>query len=144
MLNKDTMIRVVVGVPTVMMGLMAFRWQTTPELSANSLGMPLLEGLGRSAQIGDFSAFFFSVFIFGVLGIVRLKPYWFSAAGILLGSAALFRLLAYLVHGASFAMHFILVELVLSDNYSALIDTNSDCSLDIDDIIDIVSIILDN
>ena len=61
MLNKDTMIRVVVGVPTVMMGLMAFRWQTTPELSANSLGMPLLEGLGRSTQIGDFSAFFFSV-----------------------------------------------------------------------------------
>ena len=38
----------------------------------------------------------------------------------------------------------ILVELVLGDNYSALIDTNSDCSLDIVDIIDIVSIILDN
>ena len=33
---------------------------------------------------------------------------------------------------------------VLIDNYSALIDTNSDCSLDIVDIIDIVSIILDN
>ena len=38
----------------------------------------------------------------------------------------------------------ILVELVLSDNYSALIDTNSDCSLDIVDIVDIVSITLDN
>ena len=52
-----------------------------------------------------------------MLGIVRLKPYWFSAAGILLGSAALFRLLAYLVHGASFAMHFILVELVSAALY---------------------------
>ena len=38
----------------------------------------------------------------------------------------------------------ILIELVLSDNYSALIDTNSDCSLDIVDIVDIVSIALDN
>ena len=33
----------------------------------------------------------------------------------------------------------ILVELVLNDNYSALIDTNSDCSLDIVDVVDIVT-----
>ena len=64
MLNKDMIIRVSVGLPTSIMGILAFRWQILPEASANSLGMPLLEGLGRSAQIGEFSAFFFSVFIF--------------------------------------------------------------------------------
>ena len=110
MLNKHLILRLLVALPACLMGLMAFRWQTAPEMAAHILGMPLLEGVGRSTQIGDFSAFFMAIFLFCILGAVRLKPHWFSAAGILIGSAAVFRTLAFLLHGADFVFNSIFIE----------------------------------
>jgi hypothetical protein len=41
-------------------------WLVVPERAAGSLGMPLLTGLARSTQIGDFAAFF-------VAGVLLLR-----------------------------------------------------------------------
>jgi len=38
--------------------LQGIGWILVPGRAAVGLGMPLLEGLGRSTQVGDFAAFF--------------------------------------------------------------------------------------
>ena len=55
-MNK--VIRVIVALSGILFVIIGFRWLVDPARVAKSLGMPLLEGLGRSSQIGDFGAFF--------------------------------------------------------------------------------------
>ena len=83
--------------------LMAFQtisWITNPGEAAQGLGMALLEGMGRSTQIGDFSSFFFSVTLFCFLGAYLKQAQWLISGTIILGSAAPFRSLAWIAHGA--------------------------------------------
>jgi hypothetical protein len=92
--------------------LQGIGWIVVPGRAAESLGMPLLEGLGRSTQIGDFAAFFLTA---GATMIVGSRPgharLLVVPAG-MLAAAAIVRTLAWLVHGAAFATAFIPVEVV--------------------------------
>lgn len=103
-------------ITTIMLGvaftLQGIGWIVAPERAAAGLGMPALEGLGRSTQFGDFAAFFLTL---GVSILIGTRPgrsavLYFPAA--LLGSAAACRTLAWLLHGADFAALFIGVEVV--------------------------------
>jgi hypothetical protein len=92
--------------------LQALGWIFTPARAAARLGMPLLDGVGRSTQAGDFGAFFL---VAGVLMLVGTRPgrahlLYFPA--LLIGTAAILRTWAWLVHGAAFAGLFITVELI--------------------------------
>jgi len=98
----------------LLMGLQTIPWISNPGEAAQSLGMTLLEGIGRSTQIGDFSSFFFSVTVFCFLGAYLKQAQWLIAAAIVLGSAALFRSLAWISHGADFATDFIVAEIVMT------------------------------
>jgi hypothetical protein len=87
-------------------------WIFDPARAAAGLGMPLLDGLARSTQIGDLAAFFLTI---GATVLVGSRPgrarLLLVPAGVL-GSAALVRTLAWLMHDAAFASAFIGVELV--------------------------------
>ena len=87
-------------------------WLVAPERAAASLGMPVLDGLARSTQFGDFAAFFLTlgVSILAAIAIGRARLLYFPAG--LLGSAALCRTVAWAAHGAAFAATFIVVEVV--------------------------------
>jgi len=101
---------------TVLLGafyaLQGLTWIFAPARAAEGLGMPLLDGLARSTQVGDFAAFFLAIGSTALLGSrpgrarLLLVP-----AGVLLG-AALLRTLAWALHGAAFASVFIGVEVV--------------------------------
>ena len=52
--------RILSGLAGLVMGLSAVNWLIDPKAAALALGMPLLEGMGRSTQVGDFTAFFVS------------------------------------------------------------------------------------
>lgn len=104
--------RILAGLVGLLMGVTALGWLTDPASAAQGLGMPLLEGIGRSTQIGDFSAFFIGITIFCVLGIVKQQSPWIISAAIILGLAAIMRTLAWAVHGAAFATVPITVEVV--------------------------------
>ena len=103
---------------TIVMGagfaLQGVGWLVVPDRAAAGLGMPLLDGLARSTQIGDFAAFFLTLglSILTAIGLGRARLLYFPAA--LLGSAAFGRVVAWAVHGAAFASTFILVEIVAS------------------------------
>ncbi len=101
---------------TILMGagftLQGVAWLVAPERAAATLGMPVLEGLARSTQFGDFAAFFLTLGLSILAGIRpgHARSLYFPAG--LLGSAALCRTIAWAVHGADFAATFILVEIV--------------------------------
>lgn len=100
---------IAMGVGFTLQGL---AWLIVPERAAGGLGMPALEGLGRSTQFGDFAAFFL---VLGGSILVGCRPgrarvLYFPAA--LLAAAAACRTIAWAAHGADFAALFIAVETI--------------------------------
>ena len=106
--------RILAGLVALLMGASAVQWLVNPAGAAEGLGMPLLDGFGRSTQIGDFSAFFVGVTIFCVLGAIKQQVTWLYSAAIILGLAALLRTLAWAAHGADFATPAIVAEVVMT------------------------------
>src|SRR6266404_7006349 len=100
-----------VGVGLALQGI---GWLVAPERAAAALGMPVLDGLARSTQFGDFAAFFLTL---GLSILAGTRPgharvLYFPAA--LLATAAFGRVVAWAVHGAAFATTFIVVEMFAS------------------------------
>ena len=92
--------------------LQATGWLVDPDAAAAGLGMPLLDGLARSTQVGDISAFFLAAGGMALFGAVRVRPAWIRPAAVLFASAALMRTLAWAFQGATFATAFIVIEVV--------------------------------
>lgn len=89
-------------------------WLVDPARVAAGLGMPLLEGLARSTQVGDLASFFLVAGATMLLGSRdgRAQLLWVPAA--LIGGAAVTRTLAWMFQGAGFALLFITVEVVVA------------------------------
>jgi hypothetical protein len=94
--------------------LQGIGWLVTPERAAEGLGMSLLDGLGRSTQIGDFAAFFVAVGVCIVAGVGTRRPILLRVAAGILACAAAGRVVAWAAHGAALATTFIVVEMVAS------------------------------
>ena len=77
-------IRIAAAVPGVAMLLSALGWLFQPEDAAKNLGMPLLDGVARSTQIGDFGAFFFATGTMCMLGAIQQQAQWLYGAAMLL------------------------------------------------------------
>lgn len=104
--------RIIAGVLGLFFFLQGINWLIDPASAAEGLGMPLLEGVGRSTQIGDLSGFFLCLGGFAVYGAYRIRPPWLRAAGCLVGIAAFTRTMAWAAHDAAFPVVFIVIELV--------------------------------
>ena len=106
--------RILAGVLGSFFLLQGFDWLRAPVGAAEGLGMPLLDDIGRSTQIGDISAFFLCLGGFALYGAYRIQPAWIRASGFLVGLAAVTRTIAWGVHDAAFPVAFIGVEIVAS------------------------------
>jgi hypothetical protein len=106
--------RIVVASPRVLVVLPALQGIFDPAAAAEALGLPLLDGLARSTEIGDLGAFFIACSGMILYGAATAKPHWLRAPAILVGSAAFVRTLAWILHGADFAAAFIAVEVVVA------------------------------
>jgi len=93
--------------------LQGIGWLADPARAAAGLGMPLLDGMARSTQVGDLASFFL---VAGVTMLVGSRPgraaLLYVPAG-LIGGAAITRTLAWALHGAAFATLFISIEVVI-------------------------------
>ena len=107
-------IRIIAAVPGVLMLVNGLQWLFTPQAAAQGLGMPLLEGVGRSTQIGDLGALFLGSSAMILLGAVKANAQWLYSAAVVLGFAALMRTAAWMLHGADFATQFIVAEVVMT------------------------------
>lgn len=100
----------VLGVGFVLQGL---AWLVDPARVAAGLGMPLLDGLARSTQIGDLSAFFLVAGATMLAGVRPGRARLLYVPAALIGGAAVTRTLAWALHDAAFAALFIAVEVAV-------------------------------
>jgi len=94
----------------VFFALQGIGWIAVPGRAAAGLGMPLLEGLGRSTQVGDFAAFFLALGATMLVGARCGNARLLLVPAGMLGAAALMRTLAWALHDAAFATPFIAIE----------------------------------
>jgi hypothetical protein len=106
-------LRVVAGLLGALFFVMGLQWILSPANIAESLGMPLLEGLGLSTQIGDLGSFFITIGAMTLIGVYTKTYHWFFAPSMLLLVAALYRSLSTIFYGAPFAMEQIIIEAIV-------------------------------
>ena len=90
-----TILKVIVALPAVLFIVMGVRWLVDPGGIAPELGLALGDGIGRSSQVGDFAAFFLTVGLCILLGLVSGRRIWFYPPIMLLLLAATGRILAW-------------------------------------------------
>ncbi len=108
-----TIILTLAGLVGLLAMILGLRWLFDPAAAAAAAGMPLLEGIARSSQIGDLGALLLVSGGFTLVGIVRRQPQLLYTPLFLLGTTAIFRVLAAVFSGAAFATTLIGIEIVL-------------------------------
>ena len=111
---KRKFIVVVLALPALLFIATGLRWLIGPAGVSPELGLTLESGLGLSTQIGDLSAFFLVAGLCILVGLVTTERIWFYPAIMLLITAALGRTVAWSLHGAMFASHLIVFEIVVA------------------------------
>ena len=106
--------RLISGIIGVFMLLQALNWLFDPSSAAAGLSMSILEGEGGNTQIADFTSFFFTAGLMAVIGAYRNEHLWLYTTISLLGSAAIFRILAGAFHGTEYLTSAIVFEIVAS------------------------------
>ena len=72
-------LRVVAGIIGAFFLIQGINWIVIPAAAAEALGMPLLDGLGRSSQVGDMASFFLTIGTMSLLGAARSNAQCCSA-----------------------------------------------------------------
>ena len=99
------------GILFIAIGLL---WVISPYKAGANFGiLEISEGLGRSSLIGDVGSYFFCIGLMMILAAYTLKSIWFYAPAMLLGVTALFRVISWAAHDATFATQFIIIEILL-------------------------------
>ena len=111
---KKNILRVLAAIPGIPMFMNGVGFLTDPEQAAAGLGMQLLDGIGRSTQVGDFMSFFLCVAILIFMGAFKARGLLLYIAAMFLGGAAVGRTIAAMAHGADFATQLIVAEVVLT------------------------------
>ncbi len=112
LINK--IIKVLVLLPAVLFVFTGVRWLVAPGDVAATLGLGLSDGLGRSSLIGDMAGFFVTLGSCMLIALITQKRAWYYPPIMLLGIAALGRIIAWLIHDASLAVPQIMVEVVVA------------------------------
>ena len=112
MLNK--IITTLVVLAAILFIVNGLRWLVDPAGIVDMFGLELASGVGLSSQVGDMSAFFLTLGICMLMGVVTAGHLWFYPAMILLGLTAVGRILAWLVHDAALATHLIAPEVIIT------------------------------
>jgi len=97
-------------------GLLIFGlgWWVHPGPAAEMLGATLLEGTGRTAQIGDTGAFFVGAGMMLAWGAIRGQTNVLLAGGLLVGLVVPGRVASALYHGGSWTPDEIVAECVIT------------------------------
>ena len=107
--------RVTTALIGLLMAIIGLRWAIAPLSGAAGLYLELPDDpLARSTLIGDFSAFFLAGAAMCLMGALKQQAIWIYSCALLIGGAALFRILAYFFHGAGLPYEFVMVEVFIA------------------------------
>lgn len=109
-MNK--VLKLIVVLLAVLFFVNGVRWMVAPAGIAPMFGLDLATGAGLSTQVGDMSAFFLTLAACISIAVISAQKSWYYPPIMLLGIAAVGRILAWLMHGAPLVVEMILVEVV--------------------------------
>jgi hypothetical protein len=112
--KMNKVLRVIVALPGILFVVTGLRWLVDPASAAGQFGMPLLDGLGRSSQIGDMASFFLTLGSLILIAVITARRVWYYPAIMLLGFTAFGRILAWLIHDAAPAVEMIAPEIIIA------------------------------
>jgi hypothetical protein len=113
--------RILSGLVGAVMLISAIGWIIDP--AAAAAGLEIKESLndvggetllGKNTLIGDFTSFFFTAGILSCIGAYKNEHEWLYGPLVLLGSAAIFRLTAGVIHGTEFLVTAIISEVLFA------------------------------
>lgn len=107
-------LRAIVCIPAIIFIVTGLQFLVAPAAAVQQLGMPLLEGVGRSTQIGDMAGFFLTCGLCVLIAVSTGKRFWLYPAAMLTGFTAIGRILAWLLHDAALAADLIAPEIIFT------------------------------
>lgn len=111
-MNK--VLKILVLLPAILFLVTGLRWLVAPAGVAPTFGLTLDQGVGLSSQVGDMSAFFLTLASCMLIALISGRRSWYYPAIMLLSITAVGRVLAWLVHDATFALDLIAPEVIVS------------------------------
>ena len=108
-----TLLRTLTGLAGLGSLIIGAMWWYQPETAAGVLGASLLDGTGRSAQIGDSGAFTIGVGLLLLWGAARQHAVFVLIGGCLVGLVAPGRILSATFHGGAVTTPEVIVECVI-------------------------------
>ena len=111
-MNK--VLKILVLLPAILFLVTGLRWLVAPAGVAPMFGLTLDQGVGLSSQVGDMSAFFLTLASCMLIALISGRRSWYYPAIMLLSITAVGRVLAWLVHDATFALDLIAPEVIVS------------------------------
>lgn len=101
-------------IPAIFYLYVGFLWLVSPESGASLLLMPLLSGAGLSSQMGDVGGLFMALGLVVMTAIATRTGAFLLPVAVMMGTAAMYRLLAFMLYQANLLPHFIALEVVLA------------------------------
>ena len=99
---------------TLVLGLIALGWLVSPESSANSIDMVLLEGKGRNTQIRDFTALFLGTSIMSLLSLITRQYQWVLSAGIIFSIMVVVSFISSFYHDSIISYQSLIAEIIFA------------------------------
>ena len=96
-----TLLRIMTALSGLGLLLVGIIWWLQPATAAEMLGASLLDGTGRSTQIGDSGAFFVGAGGLLALGAIRNQAALVLSGGLLVGLVIPGRILSATIHGGA-------------------------------------------
>lgn len=110
----NNLLRVLVALPAILFCVIGLRFMFDPAGAAGFLDMALSEGRGLSSQIGDGGGLFLGMGLMMLIGLIKSNASWLKAPALLLIIIAVYRVLAWQIHGAALTVDNIVIELVVA------------------------------
>jgi len=107
-------LRAIVCIPAIIFIVTGLQFLLDPAAAVKQFGMPLLDGVSRSSQIGDMAGFFLTCGLCVLIAVSTGKRVWFYPAAMLTSITAIGRILAWLLHDAALAINLIAPEIIFT------------------------------
>ena len=105
---------ILLSILTLVLSLIALGWIVSPESSANSIDMILLDGKGRNTQVRDFTALFLGTSIMSLLSFITRKYQWVLSAGIIFSIMIVMSFISSFYHNSLISYQSLVAEIIFA------------------------------
>ena len=105
---------ILLSILTLVLSLIALGWIVSPESSANSIDMILLDGKGRNTQVRDFTALFLGTSIMSLLSFITRQYQWVLSAGIIFSIMVVMSFISSFYHDSLISYQSLVAEIIFA------------------------------